>query len=76
MMQNVVREIGGVGLYGVVSILLFTFVFGGALIWAVFMKKSVAEQLSALPLEEEDHGWLGARGRAPVNGVPGGKEQV
>jgi len=52
MMQNVVREIGGVGLYGVVSILLFTFVFGGALIWAVCMKKAVAERLSALPLEE------------------------
>jgi hypothetical protein len=54
MMQNVIREIGGVGLYGVISILLFTFVFGGALVWAMAMKKSEAERLSSLPLDRHD----------------------
>ena len=53
MVHNVIQEIGGVGLYGVISILLFTFVFSGALLLAIAMKKSEAERLSTLPLEED-----------------------
>jgi hypothetical protein len=66
MVQNVIREIGGVGLYGVISILLFTFVFGGAFVLAIAMKKSEAEKLSALPLEGEDEAHPRARGTGVV----------
>lgn len=52
MIQNVLREIGGVGLYGVISICLFVSVFTGTFIWACTQKKSLLDRMSALPLEE------------------------
>jgi hypothetical protein len=52
MIQNVLRDIGGVGIYGVVSICLFFAVFTGSVVLSVCMKKSVAEKISALPLED------------------------
>jgi hypothetical protein len=54
MIQNVLRNIGGVGIYGVISICLFLLVFGGALIWALLLKKPFLNSMSSLPLEEEN----------------------
>jgi len=54
MIQNVLRAIGGIGIYGVISICLFLVVFGGALIWALLLKKSFLKSMSALPLSDED----------------------
>ena len=52
MIKNVVSEIGGIGLYGVISICLFFAVFTGMLIWAMRMKKTVAQKMSACPLHD------------------------
>ena len=52
MIKNVLSDIGGVGLYGVVSISLFFSVFIGMLLWVWAMKKSFAQTMSALPLND------------------------
>ena len=54
MIKNVLQEIGGVGLYGVISICLFFSVFASALIWACLQRKSLLREMSALPLEDEN----------------------
>jgi hypothetical protein len=52
MIKNVLSDIGGVGLYGVISISLFFAVFIGMLIWAFSMKKSFTKKMSACPLHD------------------------
>lgn len=52
MIKNVLSDIGGVGLYGVISISLFFAVFIGMLIWTFSMKKTFAQKMSALPLND------------------------
>ena len=52
MIKNVVSEIGGVGLYGVISIVLFFAVFTGMLLRAWRMKKSFDRELGSLPLND------------------------
>jgi len=55
MIQNVLREIGGIGIYDTISICLFVAVFTGALIWAARLKKPFLNSMSTLPLEEDDN---------------------
>ncbi|MGC3957635.1 MAG: cbb3-type cytochrome c oxidase subunit 3 [Verrucomicrobiota bacterium] len=52
MIKNVLSDIGGVGIYGVISITLFFAVFIGMLIWACRMKKSYAQKMSTCPLHD------------------------
>ncbi len=52
MIKNVLSDIGGIGIYGVISILLFFTVFTGMLIWAFSMKKNHAQKMSACPLHD------------------------
>ncbi len=52
MIKNVLEHIGGVGAYGAISICLFFTVFLGALFFALRMKKSEADSLSVLPLDD------------------------
>ena len=52
MIKNVLTHIGGVEVYGVISICLFFAVFSLAVVLALRMKKSVAQRLSRLPLED------------------------
>ena len=54
MVQNVLREIGGVGIYGVISVCLFLVVFTGATVWACLQKKKTLDRVSTLPLEDEN----------------------
>ena len=53
MIQNVLREIGGVGIYGVISICLFFTVFGGALLWSFQLNKTFLKRMGSLPLQDE-----------------------
>jgi hypothetical protein len=53
MIQNVLKEIGGVGIYGIISVCLFFVVFGGALCWAFGLKKPFLKSMSSLPLQDE-----------------------
>ncbi len=53
MIQNVLRAIGGVGVYDAISICLFVLVFCGALLWALVQKKSFLNTMSSLPLQDD-----------------------
>jgi hypothetical protein len=52
MIKNVLSDIGGIGIYGVISICLFVAVFIGAFIWSMLLKKSELDSRSMLPLED------------------------
>lgn len=52
MIKNVLSDIGGIGVYGVISILLFFAVFTGMLIWAFTLKKNYAQKMGACPLQD------------------------
>jgi hypothetical protein len=51
MLENVLGKMGGVGTYGVISIILFFTVFLGVLVWMIGLKKSYLEKMCELPLE-------------------------
>ncbi len=50
-MQKIVSEIGGIGIYGVVSVCLFFAVFSAAMLLAFLQKKTYLDSMSVLPLE-------------------------
>ena len=52
MIKNVLEHIGGVGVYGVLSICIFFAFFAGVLLWAARMKNSHLDSMSTLPLED------------------------
>ncbi len=52
MIKNVLSDIGGVGLYGVVSICLFFLVFTGALVWTLLQRRSLMDAMGSLPLAD------------------------
>ena len=52
MIQNVIRDIGGIGLYGVISVCLFFAVFSAAVLRALLLKKPFLQSMSALPLDD------------------------
>ena len=51
MIEHVVSRIGGVGVYGVISICLFFAVFAGVLVWTLCLKKPYLDAMRELPLE-------------------------
>lgn len=51
MVENVLSKMGGVGMYGVISVILFFAVFLGVLVWMIGLKKSYLEEMRELPLE-------------------------
>jgi hypothetical protein len=53
MIKNILEHIGGIGVYGIISICLFFAVFLGALIGVARMKKSHVDAMSALPLADD-----------------------
>ena len=52
MFKNVVSEISGIDVYGIVSICLFFAVFIGAMVWAMRLKKPFLKNMSGLPLDD------------------------
>jgi hypothetical protein len=52
MIKNVLSDIGGIGIYGVISICLFFAVFTGSLVWSLLLKKTDLDSRSVLPLED------------------------
>jgi hypothetical protein len=51
MIQNVLSGIGGVGIYGVISISLFFAVFVCVLLWTISLKKPYLNAMRELPLD-------------------------
>lgn len=53
MIKDTLQNIGGVGLYGIISIGLFFAVFTGMLVWVFLLKKNYVKKMSELPLHDE-----------------------
>lgn len=53
MIKNVLSHIGGVELYGILSVLIFFSVFIGMLIWAFRIKRTHLDTMGRLPLQED-----------------------
>jgi hypothetical protein len=53
MIKNVLSSIGGIGMYGVISVCLFFLIFSGAVFWAGLLRRSYLNRMSYLPLEDE-----------------------
>ncbi len=54
MEQKVLCGIEGVGIYGVISILIFFVFFTGAFIWVVSLKKNYVQHMEELPLDGDE----------------------
>jgi hypothetical protein len=52
MIKNVLTDIGGVEVYGIISICLFFVVFTGAMLWAASLQKPFLKSMSQLPLND------------------------
>ena len=52
MIKNVLTSIGGIGLYGVISVCLFFLVFSVAFVRACLLKKAFLKSMSILPLDD------------------------
>ncbi len=52
MIKNVLIHIGGVELYGMISMGLFFAVFAGTLVWVLRLKKPYLDSMRALPLDD------------------------
>jgi hypothetical protein len=51
MEQKVICGINGVGLYGIISILIFVTFFAGTLFWVSGLKKNYLKHMEDLPLD-------------------------
>ena len=52
MIQHLLKEIGGIGIYGIISVCLFFAIFSVMLIWAFQLKKSFLKSMESLPFED------------------------
>jgi cytochrome c oxidase cbb3-type subunit 4 len=53
MIENVMHHIGGVGMFGIISVLLFFAFFAGMVVWAASLKKPYLNSMRDLPLDQE-----------------------
>jgi hypothetical protein len=53
MFQNILHDLGGAALYGIVSICLFFLVFSISLIWAMTRRSGLLREIEQLPLVDD-----------------------
>jgi hypothetical protein len=53
MIHNVLRTLGGIEHYGVVSLCFFGFIFASVLVWTFLQRKSHLDRMSQIPLEPD-----------------------
>jgi hypothetical protein len=53
MIHNILRNLGAIQEYGIVSLCLFCAVFTGVLAWAFLQRKSDLDRMAQAPLEAE-----------------------
>lgn len=53
MIQNILRHLGGVQHFGIISLCLFCAVFVGVLFWAFIQKKTHLEYMARVALDPE-----------------------
>ena len=54
MIQNVLRHMGGIENYGIISLILFVACFAGMLVWVCLLRKPFLKKMSELPLQTEN----------------------
>ena len=52
MIQNVIRDMGGIAGFGIISVCLFFAVFTGAAIYAFLQRKAFCDRMRALPIDD------------------------
>ena len=52
MIQNVIRDMGGIAVFGIISVCLFFVVFTSAAIYAFVQRKAFCDRMRALPLDD------------------------
>ena len=52
MIRNVIENLGGVGIYGIISVCFFFTCFTGLLFWVFRLKKSYLNSMRELPLDD------------------------
>jgi len=67
MIQNVLSSIGGVGIYGILSVCLFFAFFTGMLIWSARLKKSYLNSMRDLPLDGGERNGVGQASRLSLS---------
>jgi cytochrome c oxidase cbb3-type subunit IV len=65
MIENVLHDIGGANVFGIISILIFVAFFTGMLFWAVRLKKSYLQSMRELPLDGTEANRQGGQGAGP-----------
>jgi cbb3-type cytochrome oxidase subunit 3 len=55
MYKNVLQSIEGVGLYPIISLLLFFLFFAAVIIWFFRADKAYLKKMAQLPLDSSDH---------------------
>lgn len=76
MIENVLRNLGGIGLFGITSVCLFFAFFTGMLLWAFRLKGGYLKTMQSLPLDG-DSDVPGRRGEGPgPNSIQNGDEGV
>ena len=55
MIKNVLQEVGGLGAYALISLLLFFTVFTGAIVFTFLQRASLCRKMESLPLEDEEN---------------------
>jgi hypothetical protein len=53
MIQNILRHLGGIQQFGIVSLCLFCTVFAGVLLWAFLQSKNHVEYMSRVALDAD-----------------------
>lgn len=53
MIQNVLKSLGGIQNYGILSLCLFCAIFSLVIVWAAVQKKTHLDRMARLPLEAE-----------------------
>ncbi|MBT5925090.1 MAG: cbb3-type cytochrome c oxidase subunit 3 [Verrucomicrobia bacterium] len=51
MIKNVMLDIGGVGIYGIIALSIFFLFFTGMLMWVMRLNKGYLSQAESMPLE-------------------------
>jgi cbb3-type cytochrome oxidase subunit 3 len=67
MIQNVLTHLGGIGLYGVISLCLFCTVFVGVLAWTFVLRRAHVDRMARIPLEDDAPDELSVRRSQPLN---------
>ena len=54
MEEKIICSINGVGIYGIISIVIFVVFFTAMLVWALTQKKNYLDEMGSLPLENSE----------------------